>query len=166
MKRILSLTFLLFGLLSCSESSEPADPQTNPINSQQIQRDIETVKSLVVQSFDDIWSDLDTQKIRAHHTQDFMLLENGVVWNNDSVASYLIRERESMKAQQYQRLNRFDFLKSEHHKHAIWVAYHNYGTWVKGQDTLGTAHWLESAIAIKDEGRWKLQQLHSTRVRK
>lgn len=166
MKRILTLTFLLFGLLSCSESSAPAEQQTDPIDRQQVQHDIDTVKNLVMQSFEDIWSDLDTQKIEAHHTHDFMLLENGVVWNNDSVASYLIRERESMEAQQYQRLNRFDFLKSEHHGHAIWVAYHNYGTWVKGPDTLGTAHWLESAIAIKDEGRWKLQQLHSTRVRK
>lgn len=166
MRKTIVFALICFGLLSCSESSEPADQQKNPIDSQQIQHDIETVKSLVVQSFDDIWSDLDTQKIRAHHTRDFMLLENGVVWNNDSVAHYLIKEQERMEAQQYQRLNRFDFLKSEHHEHTIWVAYHNYGTWVKGQDTLGTAHWLESAIAIRDEGRWKLQQLHSTRVRK
>jgi len=166
MKRILSLTFLLFGLLSCSESSAPAEQQANPIDSQQVQHDIDTVKNLVMQSFEDIWSDLDTQKIEAHHTRDFMLLENGIVWNNDSVANYLNRERKEVEERQYERLNRFDFLKVEHHEHAIWVAYHNYGTWVKGPDTLGTAHWLESAIAIKDEGRWKLQQLHSTRVRK
>lgn len=166
MKRTIAFALIGFGLLACNESSEPAEQQPAPVDSQQIQRDIDTVKSLVMQSFEDIWSDLDTQKIEGYHTRDFMLLENGVVWNNDSVAHYLNRERERMEAQQYQRLNRFEFLKAEHQKHSVWVAYHNYGTWVKDQDTLGTAHWLESAVAVKDEGRWKLQQLHSTRVQK
>ena len=71
-----------------------------------------------------------------------------------------------MEQQQYQRLNRLEFLKSVHNQNTIWIAYDNYGTWVKGTDTLVTVHWLESAIAIKDENNWKLQQLHSTRVRK
>lgn len=166
MKKTIVFACICSGLLACSESSGPVEQQASQIDSLQIQQDVDKVKSLVMQSFEDIWSDLDTQKIGAHHTRDFMLLENGVVWNNDSVAHYLIRERERMEAQQYQRLNQFEFLKAEHHKHSIWVAYHNYGTWVKGQDTLGTAHWLESAIAVKDEGRWRLQQLHSTRVQK
>lgn len=162
----MTFAFVIFGLLSCNESSKNAALPTHQLDKFQIQRDIDSVKYLVTQSFEDIWSDLDTEKIEEHHTRDFMLLENGVVWNNDSVANYLGKERKAMEIGQYQRLNHFEWLKAEHHKHSVWVAYHNYGTWMRKTDTLGSAHWLESAIAIKDQGQWKLQQLHSTAVRK
>jgi len=65
----------------------------------------------------------------------------------------------------YKRLNKFDFLKSVHNQNTIWIAYDNYGTWVKGIDTLGSVHCLESVISKKENGRWKLQQLHSTTVK-
>ena len=64
------------------------------------------------------------------------------------------------------RINRFDFLKSVHNKSTIWIAYDNFASWVKENDTLNTAHWLESVIAIKEDDKWKIQQLHSTYVGK
>ncbi|HKK73532.1 MAG TPA: homocysteine S-methyltransferase [Saprospiraceae bacterium] len=160
---VLVFTLLFTGLFSCQE---PALVQDAEIPSAQVKADIDAVKGLIIGSFDDIWSGLDTSKITQYHTNDFILLENGIVWNNDSIRNYMNRERLDMEQEGYQRLNRFEFIKSVHNKSSIWLAYDNYGTWVKEADTLGTAHWLESAVAIKKEGEWMLEQLHSTRVRK
>ena len=128
--------------------------------------DIDAVKQLIEGSFQEIWSDLDTARIRAYHTDDFILLEQGLVWNNDSVARYLLDEQKRMEEGQYRRLNRFDYVRSVQRENTIWVAYKNYGTWVKGSDTLGTAQWLESAIATREKNGWKIEQLHSTRMEK
>ena len=130
----------------------------------QKQSDIDSVKSLISNSFQDIWSDLDSTKVSKYYTTDFMLLENGVVWNNDSIHNYIAKKQANN--QKYRRLNRFDFVKSVHNQNTIWIAYNNYAAFVQEKDTLGTAHWLESVVAIKENDKWKLQQLHSTIVRK
>jgi hypothetical protein len=152
-------------LLYACETAVKADPdpQIDAVESEN-PADIGSVEHLIEQSFQDIWSDLDTARIRTHHTEDFILLENGMVWNNDSIVNYLLGEQQRMLEGQYRRENRFQFVKSVQRQNTIWVAYQNYGTWIRGVDTLGKAHWLESAIAVKEKGQWKLQQLHSTRV--
>ncbi|HKK88481.1 MAG TPA: hypothetical protein VJ917_06500 [Saprospiraceae bacterium] len=162
MKRILILTTILLSIMSCGQSAKPDGSQV--IDEDQQDKDIKAVKTLVRQSFEDIWSDLDTSAINQYHTRDFLLLENGMIWNNDSIAYYLVKENLNQKREKYQRLNHFDFLKSVHHQNSIWVAYHNYGTWIKGKDTVGTAHWLESVVAIRDGDQWQLEQMHSTKL--
>ena len=166
MKKTIALALICFAVVACNETATETAVQNTQPDDALMQSQIDSVKNLVIQSFENIWSDLDVAKIPEHHTSDFLLLENGVLWSNDSVAYYLNKERARMEEQQYQRLNRFEFHKSVHNQTSIWVAYDNYGTWVKGQDTIGAAHWLESAVAVKDGGKWKLEQLHSTRVRK
>lgn len=157
------LLWMLLIYISCkNEMNKTAT--VSAVDTSSIEDDIKAEKTLVTDAFDDIWSNLDSTKIKEYHTPDFLLLENGIVWNNDSVQSYLDRERIEIQNNQYQRLNKLDFLKSVHNHHSVWVAYHNVGTWIKEGDTLGSVHWLESAIAIKDQGKWKLQQLHSTRI--
>lgn len=166
MKKSFILLSIIFGLISCEQKVKTGYRTNSEIDSTQVKNDIEAVKSLVTNSFQDIWSTLDSSKIERYYTEDFMLLENGIVWNNDSVRSYLSRERKEMEIQNYKRLNQFEFLKSAHNVSTIWIAYDNYGTWVKDADTLGAVHWLESVIAIKNQDNWKLQQLHSTTVRR
>jgi len=160
------LPLLGIALLFCScQTSVKEDLQSeNESALSESQADIDSVKHLIEGSFQEIWSDLDTARIRAYHTDDFILLEQGLVWNNDSIARYLLGEQKRMEEGQYQRLNRFDYVRSVQSQNTIWVAYRNYGTWVKGSDTLGTAQWLESAIATRENNQWKLQQLHSTRM--
>lgn len=166
MKNIFILLIIFSGFISCDQKLNEKNEPNIKIDSLEVQKDINQVKNLIVHSFEDIWSNLDSTKIAKYHTDDFMLLENGIVWNNDSVKSYLNRERKEVEIHKYKRFNKIDFLKSVHNVNSIWIAYDNYGTWVIGTDTLGTVHWLESVIAIKDQNKWKLQQLHSTTVRK
>lgn len=164
MKKLIVLLLMISGIISCNQKTQIEEEKAGVEIA--IDEEIDSVKTLVRTSFEEIWSNLDSTKIEKYHTADFLLLENGIVWNNDSVRNYLTKERKEMEQQQYKRLNRLEFLKSVHNQNTIWIAYDNYGTWVKGTDTLGTVHWLESAIAIKDGNNWKLQQLHSTRIRK
>lgn len=155
-------TVLLF--CSCQMGGKEDLPPANKPALTESQADIDSVKSLIEGSFQEIWSDLDTARIQAYHTDDFILLEQGLVWNNDSVARYLRNEQKRMEEGQYQRLNRFEYVRSVQRENTIWVAYKNYGTWVKGSDTLGTVQWLESAIATRENNGWKIEQLHSTRM--
>lgn len=122
----------------------------------------EIVKQLIKDVFQDVWSDFDSEKIKKYHTDDFLLLEDGMVWNNDSIMSYQQKQLKANK--RVIRKNDFSFVRTEKLDNAVWVAYQNYATWTSDGKTVGNAHWLESAVAIKTKEGWKLQMLHSTRV--
>ncbi len=159
------ILLLLSGLMLACGNSDSGMENNSEIPPELKSAQVDSAKVLVVNAFQQIWSNLDSTAVDSLHTDDFLLLENGEVWTNDSVKGYLNEEMQRAAVQGYQRLNRFEFIQAAHHGQSIWVAYHNYGTWVKEGDTLGSVHWLESAVAIRDAGKWKLQQLHSTYVR-
>ena len=46
-----------------------------------------------------------------------------------------------------------------------WIAYQNYATFSSDNKIIRKAHWIESATAILTEGGWKLEMLHSTRIK-
>ena len=54
-----------------------------------IETDKSRIKELIIKSFDEIWSELNSKNIDKYYTKDFILLENGVVWNNESISTYL-----------------------------------------------------------------------------
>ena len=157
----LYLLLLLLALSACQQAT-PSDPVTEPkvdeISPEQ------AIQQLVIDAFDQVWSALDTNSLARLHTDDFLLLEHGEVWTNDSIINYQRRAMTGMLEQGYQRTNRMEFLTTEGSGNLAWTTYHNYGTWTVGQDTTGQAHWLESAVAVKTAEGWKLKMLHSTRV--
>lgn len=162
MKKIIVL--LLIGITYSCETKINSETKKNvQLTETQKQADIDSVKSLVSSSFQDIFSNLDSTAVSKYYTTDFILLENGAVWNNDSILHYTTKN--PMKKQGVRRLNRFEYVKSVHNKNSIWLAYDNYAAFVKEKDTLGQAHWMESVIAVREDNIWKLQQLHSTIVR-
>jgi hypothetical protein len=168
LNKLFLLLLMSLGLIACLPQAQPGEVATadTATDSVQEQRDIEAVQELVADYFEDIWSGLDSTRLDRYHTSDYILLENGVVWTEDSIRHFIRREQKQVAARQYQRLSRFAFIQSVHNQHSVWVAYDNYGTWVKDGDTLFNAHWLESAVAVQEDEQWKFQQLHSTRVQK
>lgn len=151
---VMKTLYLLIILLSISNLLYSQDISSN---------DKEQAKQLIIDCFDDIWSDLDSSKVSKYHTGDYLLLENGVVWNNDSVRNYMTQ---SLKQKvRPKRANDFDFIEVKQLGNSIWLAYHNYATWSVDDKDAGKAHWLESAVAIRTKEGWKLQMLHSTRIR-
>jgi hypothetical protein len=125
-------------------------------------KDEAAVQQLIIDCFEGVWSDLDSTKISLYHTADYLLLEHGEEWTNQTIKNYMAK---ALKAKQIpKRENRFEFIKFEKNKKLAWLAYHNYATWSIDGKEVGKAHWLESAVAVKTRKGWKLKMLHSTRV--
>ncbi len=122
------------------------------------------IKNLVLESFDEIWSKLDAKNIDKYYTKDFLLLENGEVWHNDSIANYL--NKAILDVPTPKRINTIEIIEIKIANKTAWVAYQNYATFSNENEILGKAHWLESATAILTEHGWKLEMLHSTPVKR
>lgn len=124
--------------------------------------DEDQVKALITGSFNDVWAGLDASKIKDYHTDDFILLEHGEVWNNQMIADYTKRAKTQTPLQT--RHNRFEFISVKIEGNMAWLAYHNFAHWtLEGKET-GKMQWLESATAVKTKDGWRLELLHSTRV--
>lgn len=148
-KNIVSLIFILFSTYSTqAQNIQPKEE--------------EAIQQLIQNAFDGVWSDLDSIKIAEYHTDDFLLLEHGEVWNNDTIKSYIAKARQTEKIPT--RVNKFEFIRFVKSKKSIWVAYQNYATISRDGAVIANLQWLESAVAIKTKQGWKLQMLHSTRV--
>lgn len=155
MKHLLKLLcVIILTLTSCEKQKEVTTDNT---------KDFKAVEQVVQGVFDDVWSDKKAELLSKYHTDDFILLEHGEVWTNDTIANWC--ERAKLRDDGMIRINSFDFFKSKKEGNRIWMAYHNYATLKR--DTLERkAQWLESIVAVKKDSVWKLELMHSTRVNK
>lgn len=126
--------------------------------------DKKLIKNLVMESFDEIWSKLNSKNIDKYYTKDFLLLENGEVWNNDTIANYL--DKALLDKPNPIRINTIEIIDTKVTNKTAWVAYHNYATFSIDGKIVFKAHWLESATAILTDKGWKLDMLHSTPIKK
>ena len=122
--------------------------------------DILSLKKLVEDSFQDILTDLKSEKIADYYTEDFILIENGEIWNIDSVRNYL--ERAQLRTPKPTRENKFDFFKIEIMEDVAWVSYHNYATFTTENSPPRVVHWMETVIAIRTEQGWRIKLLHNS----
>lgn len=127
-------------------------------------KDKALIEEVIVKSFDEIWSNMDSKLIEKFYTKDFILLENGEIWNNDSIVSNFEKARLQEKTLP-KRINKIDFVEVKISNGMAWVAYHNQGTWSLENKFLEKANWLESAVLIYKDKSWKIQMLHSTIVK-
>lgn len=125
--------------------------------------DRELVKQVIIDSFEDVLTNLELDKINDYYTEDFLLLENGEVWNNDSIRHYL--SRALANDSKPIRTNKFEFIDVKIDGNSAWVAYQNYATFTLDDEVVTQIHWLESATAIKTVQGWRLEMLHSTVVK-
>ena len=91
-------------------------------------------------------------------TDDFQLLEDGEVWDIDTLISAIRPGKDA-----YVRRNFFSLIKAESKNETAWVSYWNRATFTASGD-VSEWIWLESALLIKSEGGWKVQLMHSTPV--
>jgi predicted DNA-binding protein YlxM (UPF0122 family) len=128
-----------------------------------IGQDKVAVQNLIQDSFDDVFSSLKKEAVQKYYTDDFLLLEAGVVWTVDSVYSYI--ERGNERINKVERVNSFEFLQTKVKGKRAWIAYQNYADIRVNDISVKKLHWLESGVAIKTKEGWKLEMLHSTRVK-
>jgi len=127
-----------------------------------IKTDKSQIQELIIDSFNEIWSELNSKNIDKYYTKDFLLLENGEVWNNDSISNYL--DKAVLKKPIPDRVNTIEFIEVKVFNGMAWVAYKNQAIFSLENKIIRKAHWLESATAILTENGWKLEMLHSTRT--
>ncbi len=131
------------------------------------QGSIETHKkqfqTLVQESFDEIWSKLEAKNIEKYYTKDFLLLEHGEVWNNDTIAIYLNKAKLNLPIPK--RANKIEIIDVKVTNKTAWVAYHNYATISIDDKIILKLHCLESAKAILTDKGCKFDMRHSTRVK-
>jgi hypothetical protein len=120
------------------------------------------IHQLIQESFDSLFSAYHAKLVERYYTPDFILLEQGEIWDMDFIKSYL--SERSLKNNPVTRTNRFEFIKTEIFGDRAWVAYHNYATFTKVGEAPREVYWLESASAVKTNQGWRLELLHSTRA--
>jgi len=152
----LYLLLLLILLSACQVNKEPV---SSPITEQEIQ----IAKDLIQGAFDDLWGGVDSTKMHMYHTDDFIILENGHVWDNDRIKEYM--RGQLANTDRPKRINKMEYISIDKYGESIQIAYDNYADFVRADTLVGNAHWLESALAVKTDAGWRLKMMHSTYVR-
>ncbi len=116
------------------------------------------LQAVVINLFDAI-SVLDVEKTRTYCTSDIMLLENGEIWNFDTLALRLTTVKN--KATSFNRVNRLDFIETKIVGDIGWVTYFNEAS-IQMNGNNRKVKWLESVVLKKESNEWRISLLHST----
>ncbi|WKV12756.1 DUF4440 domain-containing protein [Marivirga harenae] len=140
--------------LLCSCQTQTKEQQ--PITEQEIQ----IAKDLIQGSFDDLWAGVDSTKISNYHTDDFIILEQGEIWDNDRIKEYM--RKQLARTERPKRTNRMEYIAIDKYGESIQIAYYNFAEFTQADTLVGEAKWLESALAVSTKEGWKLKMMHST----
>lgn len=100
----------------------------------------------------------DGDAMQATATNDFQLLEHGEDWSMQKLVEVV-----KPKGKPYERKNFFKQIRARQNGDVAWISYWNKAE-IRRESGLRTIAWLESAVIVKDNGRWKVQLMHSTRL--
>jgi ketosteroid isomerase-like protein len=100
----------------------------------------------------------DGKAMQATSTEDFQLLEHGENWTMRDLVDAV-----QPKGKPYERKNFFNQIRARQEGDVAWVSYWNKAE-ISRDGALRTVVWLESAVVVKENDRWKVQLMHSTRL--
>jgi len=158
MKNISKINIIFIATVLIYSCTQPEPKVTKGITTAETQ----IAKDLIQGAFDDLWGGVDSTKISKYHTEDFYILEQGSVWDNDRIKEFM-RDQLS-NPNRDRRVNKMDYLTIEKFGESINIAYNNKAYFYQGDSLTGEAQWLESALAIPTDDGWKLRCMHSTYV--
>ncbi len=115
----------------------------------------EEVKKVLIDYFEGIENN-DYQKMIEVTTDNFLLFENGLVWNNDSIINF-IKSQPNMKVD-----FSFDGFIINMGNSIANMSYLNHGSFVINDTINQDMYWIESASFTKKDKVWKMDFLHST----
>jgi len=108
------------------------------------------------------FSDRDTDKLKSICTPDIIVLENGIIWNLDTLTQ---KNDQNKSITDFNRINTIDFIDTKVRNNMAWTTYNNQAEVTKnGQHIL--IKWLETAVLIKEGKIWKIEVLHSTLIKR
>jgi hypothetical protein len=123
------------------------------------QKDKLKIESSVVGFFNGL-SLVNADTLKYYSTPDFQLLEDGQVWNMDTLINKIMPRKNS----KIERLNSFEFIRTVQAGNMAWVSYNNSAEFRLGEKQQ-IMRWMESAVLSRSRGIWKIQLLHSTKLK-
>ena len=151
------LLFILFIICSCQPAQKEQHPKITAAETQ-------IAKDLIQGAFDDLWAGVDSTKISKYHTDDFIILENGEVWDNNRIKKFM--RGQLANPNRPHRKNIMNYISIEKYGPSIQIAYHNSAEFSTADSIVGTGKWLESALAVPTDQGWRLKMMHSTWAQK
>ncbi len=128
------------------------------VNAGAQKKDVVAIKNTITQLFEQ-FSLRNAKDLQRYCTDDIQILENGEVWNLDTLATGISR----IKDADYKRVNAFTFITITVDGNRGWTSYYNEARITKGGQQF-YVKWLETAILKKRKGVWKIAVLHSTTI--
>ncbi len=101
-------------------------------------------------------SEVNHKDMKSLVTKKFVLLEHGEVWSIKDLIK-VVNEND------YVRDNYFSIINMKDHGSIVTVNYWNKATF-SNDNYNESVIWLESVIVEKKKGKWRLSQMHSTRL--
>lgn len=144
MKKILLTSLFFIAVIVCGKTQE------NATSTEQ------KVKQTVADMFQAL-ADQDIEKIKTYCTTDIMIVEDGAIWNIDT----LIQKISQNKSADFKRINTFDFIDTQVKDNIAWTTYNNHAD-ITANGSGFMIKWIETAILIKESKEWKIRVLHVT----
>lgn len=120
-----------------------------------------SVQKVIIEMFR-AFSDRDTEKLISNCSPDIVILEDGIVWNLDTLT---LKNNQNKAIIDFNRINTIDFIDTKVRNNMAWTTYNNQAEVTKnGQQIL--IKWLETAVLIKEAKIWKIEVLHSTLIKR
>ena len=107
-------------------------------------------------------SDCDFEQMKESCTGDFSVLEQGVIWNLDTLQEKINLNK---AIPDFNRVNTLEFTDTRIKGKMAWVSYHNRADYIRN-GRKSYVQWLESAVLVKSGTKWRIQLLHSTVVKR
>ena len=103
-------------------------------------------------------SNRDGKAMQETSTKDFQLLEHGEDWTMQKLI-----DAAKPKDKPSERKNFFKQIRARQQGNVAWISYWNKAE-IRRNSKMRTLVWLESAVMVKQDDRWKVQLMHSTRL--
>jgi ketosteroid isomerase-like protein len=149
MKECLLILIMFFGLTSSTFAQEKLS-----------ESEME-VQQIIRQMFDAL-SNRDSIGLKNYCAADIALFEHGQVWNLDSLIRKGVKEN---TANDFKRVNTFNFIDTSIEGNIAWATYNLRSDIVRGGKE-GSIYWMETVVLVKQNRKWKLKVLHSTRLKR
>ncbi|NLN32951.1 MAG: nuclear transport factor 2 family protein [Flavobacteriaceae bacterium] len=153
MKTFVAVIFFIAGSFLCAQNNSEKD-----------------FRNLIERFYQEVYSETDSTRLEKFLTDDFIQFEDGKVFNQDSlrvVIKNLIQQFESEQNndRNLERLNSFEFLKSNSDENSGWISYRNSAEFKLDGIRIAEIKWLGTAQFIRTSEGWKIAFIHNTLIR-
>lgn len=125
------------------------------------------LEALVQNFFEEVFSNLNVEKLDEFVTSDFMLFEDGEIWEKTKVAAVVQQLKDQFNSEEnknntFKRINSFQFIRSKIDGNTATLYYENFADYTMNGKSISKMHWLESVNFIQTPEGWKMSFMHST----